>query len=275
MLTMSAQKTVRSVGRFVTFLGIVLGAVLAFPGDVQASESELTRAFDALEAERWDDALELLDDLKGSSTDGKMLAKVTYYRGFALEKLGRCESAELAYRRVLDGSATPRLRSYARDALDGFDARCIPAPEADLRQVEMPRGSGRVGWKVFGWTSMIVGGLTLAAIPVKSAVEDDIVSQGEPYFQVQYNCDVSDGEVKGDNCDRTGLSKDPAYVEYEETRATSQRWSDVMLYSGAGLAAVGLTTVVLVAATRPDAGSVTVAITPTTDGAYGSATIRF
>jgi tetratricopeptide (TPR) repeat protein len=278
---MKAQKTESRLRIGLTFsiLAFVVGLAMLVPSTAAAQDALLKRAFGELQAERYDAALETLDRALGQARSSAAKAKVTYYRGFALEKLGRCDAAELAYRRVLDGQSGTKLGGFAREALQGFGDRCVVATDApvqQVREVELPRGSGRVGWKVFGWTTMILGGLTLAALPVKNAIERDITSQAEPYFQLQYNCAVDNGAVSGERCDLDGLQKDPAYIEYDDTLQTANQWSDVIKYSGIGLVGLGATTLLLVAVTRPDADDVVLSVAPTGDGgAIAGALVRF
>lgn len=270
-ITEATQATTLRI--LLVFAWAILVGVVFSPGIAFASDARLNRAFEELQAERFERALNLLDDALDDAENPEEASKLSYYRAFALEKLGQCELAELAYRRVLDGS-NQKLRTFARESLSGFDDRCVAASKVE-QPVQLERGSGRVGWKVFGWTTMILGGLTLAALPVKHSLERNVTSQAEPYFSLQYNCKVEDGDVSGQRCDRDGLEKDDAYLEYQESLATANKWSKVMIFSGIGAASVGLTTLILVAVTRPDAADLQVSFVPLPSGGMATAGIRF
>ena len=259
-------------------VAMVLGLCAPNPALAQSSGEEtaadLDRAVDAVRQGDYEPGLRLLDSV-GRATDD---LRVAYYRGYALEKLGRCDAARSAYRRAAGPRATERLRGYALDALSGFDKRCVPAaPQVEQpdRQSPVPRsaaGSGRVGWQVFGWTTTIVGGLILAAVPVKSSIEGAAFGTATPYFEQRYGCQVDGTSMEGADCNESALQKDPAYERYSEGLDTAERSTNIMLVGGVGLATVGLGTLLTLAVTEP---SVTVAVSPAGDGAAMSAAIHF
>lgn len=272
----------RTFATATTLLTLVACASMSAPAaHAQQAPKPLDRAVEALQAGDYERGLRLLDGLRETAND----PRVTYYRGYALEKLGRCNAARQAYKDATKAPGAKKLQAYATDALRGFDQRCTPPvetvePSAPTQAVEPttpytaapPATSGRVGWRVFGWTSAIVGGLVLTSIPLKTAIENAAFGTTEPYFQKRYGCQVDRDGVGGANCDQAGLEADSTYREYRDGLELAETSTDYMLIGGASLAAVGVVTLITVELTEP---GVDLAVTPSGDGARVSAMWRF
>ncbi|MGM0558436.1 MAG: hypothetical protein ACQEVA_18775 [Myxococcota bacterium] len=251
---------------------------------VFAQDASLQDAVESLREGRYEQGLETLSTLDASSDP-----RVDYYRGFALEKIGQCEAAKSAYRQAESAASNPRVEQVATEALEGFDGRCVPtvagAPEVEpvaesqtsapaSASGQLARGSGRVGWKVFGWTTAILGGITLAAVPVKSAIEDRAFQRTAPYFELRYGCDVSSGDIVEGSCEKTPTSDDPVYDAYQQGRDAADTAGRYMVIGGTTLAGLGVATLVTVALTRPSA-PVQWSLAPTQGGAQVGAILRF
>jgi hypothetical protein len=266
------------------FTIVVFSLVLGVGVPAVAQDASLQGAVEMLREGQYAEGLAALDALEASADP-----RVDYYRGFALEKLGKCDAARSAYRQSRSSATNPRLQQVASDALEGFQGRCVSAADS-ARSAERPaaspastsgpssgaplRGSGRVGWKVFGWTSAILGGITLVAIPIKSTLENQAFQRTAPYFDERYGCEVSGGEIDGGTCDKAALADDPIYEAYRENRKMADRAGRYMLIGGTTLAGVGVATLVTVALTRPSA-PVQWSLVPTSGGAQVGAVLRF
>lgn len=255
---------------------LILLAVQPLTANAQQSSQpgpSLDRAVEALRNGEYQQGLRLLDEVDGATSD----IRTAYYRGYALEKLGRCQAAGAAYRRAATAKDAPKLQRYARQALDGFDTRCKPAvAEPSEPSVEpgdvATRTSGRVGWRVFGWTSTIVGGLVMAAVPLKMIIEDAAFSTSEPYFLERYGCEVGENGFDGSECNHAELKNDPTYHQYRDGMELAERSNNYMLIGGAGLVAAGLGTLITLEVTEP---TVDVSVAASGDGARVSAVFRF
>lgn len=193
--------------------------------------------------------------------------RIVYYQGYALEKLGRCAEAKKAYRRATrQDYPEPRMREAAASAFDGVEERCQPAHVELSETPGEPKrrlGTGRVGWKIFGWSATAIGSLTLLAIPLKTSAEQDVANEAEQYFELRYGCEVERGAASGEACRFDELSEDEVYVEYSAALDQARRSTTLLMVGGAGLAAAGILTLVIVASTR---GKSKVAIRPRHNG---------
>ncbi|QDG52206.1 hypothetical protein FIV42_16090 [Persicimonas caeni] len=273
----------------VTLTSLALLAASSLPAPsayAQSAKPGIDAAVQALQEGNYGYGLELLDNLRRTSDD----PRITYYRGYALEKLGHCAAAKQAYRVAAAAPNRKKLQEYASGALEGFDARCVPTSTrptrspADLQEVQpnfantpLPAPSQpstmRVGWQVFGWTTIFLGGLVAASVPLKSAIEDSAIDAVEPYFVRRYGCQVDRDGASGPACNEEALIKDPAYQTYEDGIVIAERTNKYLLYGGAGLAAVGVLTLITVEVTEPD--TVDIAFNPSADGAGLQAIFRF
>jgi hypothetical protein len=266
---------------------LVVFATLAVLLSATAALAQSSGLDDAVTLLRDGEYREGLDVLSGiDSAD----PRVDYYRGYALEKLGECDAAKSAYEDARASATAEKLRAVASDALQGFEERCtVPpasaAPKKAETAVEPPaaatatghlaRGAGQVGWRVFGWTTAILGGIVLAGVPVKSALEDRAFERTTPYFEERYGCDVSGDEVNNTaSCDKAALSDDPVYEAYQQNRRVADAADRYMLIGGTTLVGVGVATLLTVAITSPSA-PLQWSVLPTHDGFQAGAVLRF
>ena len=270
----------------VVLAGCILLASLFFGTSALAQDASINDAVELLREGQYERGLEQLERM-----DESVDPRVDYYRGYALEKLGECGDAKAAYERAAQRASNEQLRGVAEDALSGLDGRCTPSaatqaatpPNQSVSQTspastassQLPRGAGRVGWKVFGWTTAILGGVVLTAVPVKSALEDQAFDRTTPYFEERYGCAVDGGSVNnGTSCDKAALSDDPVYEAYQKNREAAETAEHFMLISGTALAGAGVATLVTVALTRPSA-PVQWSVSPTRGGVQAGAVLRF
>lgn len=259
---LALQNYTHGMPSLAALLMLVLAVAVTAPVAAQESADELTKllneAVRALGQEEFERGLKLLDEAQAV---GRADARIAYYRGYALEKLGECKEAKRQYRDAAkDPSSSEKLRAVAVDALAGVDERCqvatpapTPEPQANDEHVRelAPMGSGRTGWKIVGWTSLGLGALTLLAVPVKVASEQQLANQSRPYFEMRYGCDVEWRTVTGDECDAEALLEDEVYQEYDQRVRAAQRSTTYLASAGIGLVGIGVVTLLTVGFSRP------------------------
>lgn len=224
------------------------------------AEQTLRAGHSALEEGEFARALELLERVPGDDS------RVLYYRAYALEKLNRCAAARASYEAV--AATQTQMALYAERALEGFSGRCSP-----IVAHEAPRGSGRAGWKIAGWTTLVLGALTLLTVPAKASVEQGASGEAEEYFRLRYGCDVDGDQISGDTCKKGELREDDGWTEYRDRTRAAARTNRALLFAGGTAAGLGLATVLTVALTRPSAVSLTA--WPTSGGANVGVVVRF
>jgi hypothetical protein len=208
-------------------------------------DEALNEGVAALGAEEYRRGLRLLKQA-GSMRDDP---RVDYYLGYAHEKLGMC--AEASHRYTVAATApggSEKLRTTAEQARRGLRERCPATTEVEQRAA--PSGD-RFGWKIMGWSALSLGALTFLALPVKTTVERDALAQSHPYFMQRYGCEMEFGDVTNDSCDEAALKDDPAYSAYQDRVAQAQRTTRIAVVTGAGLAVLGVGTLLTLAATAP------------------------
>lgn len=248
-------------------VAILAAMLVSIVGTAAASASspntddKLVAGHAALQEGDWSRGLSLLNQTPGDDP------RVAYYRAYALEKLGRCREARASYEAV--GTTDKRMAEHAERALLGLSDRCAePLVEQPVRL-----GSGRVGWKVAGWTTLALGALTVLAVPTKASVERGAASEAEDYFQLRYECDVTPNEVSGADCKKAELGEDEIWGEYRERTAAAARMNRTLLIGGGATFGLGIATLLTVAMTRP--GAVAFVASPTPDGARASIQFTF
>lgn len=249
----SGRRFPRSCAPFV--LTVLMSLSAAVDVAAQTPEETLRAGHTALQKGEWARGLELLEQVPQDP-------QVAYYRGYALEKLQRCGDARASYLAV--GSSDQRMAAYALEALAGLDERCVPPVE---------RGSGRLGWKIAGWSSMALGTLTVLLVPAKASIENKVAGQAEEYFLLRHGCEVDGEAVGGVGCKEGELREDDSWTDYQNQTKSAARSTRYLLIGGGAAIGLGLATVLTVAFTRP--GAVTVAAAPTRGGASVGVVLRF
>lgn len=263
----SAVRHNRDVARALYIaLCVLLGISLALPCGAQQAEPMadpyLAAAVEALGAHDHQLALDLLDKAATRSAD----PRITYYAGYALEKLGRCDEARRKYQ-ISAANGPPRFTEAANGALAGFDQRCVPRkPDVEKPQVVRQRGGTL---KIVGWVLTTVGALTFAALPVKIAFDREIATQSEQYFEQVYECDVNFGEL-ADDCDAEAIKSNPQWQTYDRRITTAKQSNVWMIAGGSALVASGIAMVIIGSTRRP-----AVALLPVPGGAVGTVSFRF
>ena len=220
---------------------------MLLPGKVFADT--LNDAVADMQAHRYEAALEKLSTTKD--------VRAHYYRAYAYERLGDCDAARANYlRSSRSPEAAPAQKKLAIDALSGLAGRCRANPAVAVEHVSAPTS---VGWHVLGWTTLIVGGLTLAAIPVKAEFESNAEAQSALYFDQRFGCTPDGTSVDGKVCDRTGLERDEGFALFQEKREEAQTITNIMWGVGGGLVGVGAITLLTVAVSD---APVVVGVTP-------------
>lgn len=227
--------------RVAFFVGIALGHAPSFAQSSPTDTAELSAALEALERQDYEEGIQLLDQAQATDSD----PRVNYYRGFAFEKLGECVAAKRQYELARSDASSPGVQRFANDALADFDARCTPATSVAEPSFEAPAiGSSSVPWQIFGWVTVVVGTLAIAAVPVKNSLENSALDQATPYFEERYGCSITRGEISGTKCERSELESDSKFSSYQDRVALADRTSDYLLVGGIATVAVGATTLI-------------------------------
>ncbi len=238
---------------FLTFF-VVLLASNAFS---QTTNKDLNRAVSELQNGRYESGLAGLRRLDKTSND----ARIDFYKGYAYEKLGKCVAAKLHYTSALK-SDNEKLRSLSKKTLSDFSTRCTVINDT----VSKTEASGsNTGWKIFGWSALLLGTTALIATPIKEGFDRDLSSKVEPYYFYKYGCKLDFGEL-GPGCNQTTLDKDERYPEYEAGVSRTKLINTIGYVSGVALVAAGAVTLISVAVSENS----TVAISPTQNGAQFS-----
>lgn len=224
----------------------------------QTTNIELNRAVSELQNGRYENGLAALRRLDKTSND----ARIDFYKGYAFEKLGKCVAAKLHYTSALK-SKNEKLRALSKSTLSGFSKRCTIVNEP-LSKNEV--ASSNTGWKIFGWTSLLIGTVALVGTPIKEGFDRELAAEAEPYFGYKYGCRIKFGEVDPQGCNLGALDRDKRYPDYKGAVNQTKLINTIGYVSGVALVAAGAITLITVTVSENSA----VSISPTQNGAQFS-----
>lgn len=183
--------------------------------------------------------LQLLERAEPHTDDPRL----TYYRAFALEKLGRCDEARTSYV-AAQSSGLPEFERAAKAALEGLQTRCTPLrtrPQAPAVREVRRAAPAAVS---LGLIVSTIGGMGLLAVPAKHAFDQQVASTSEEYFARAYACKVSGGEIDA-GCDRAAIEADEQWDVYERRNATARTSTIALAVGGTTLLGVGILAIAL------------------------------